>query len=92
MSEVKDTKALKLKENSKDVKKKDEKKKADKKKSRFNILQKLREMAAELKKVTWPSRKDLIRHSLVVIVFVVLVTAVIALYDLVLSSLIKLII
>ena len=49
-------------------------------------------MVAELKKVTWPSRKELIRHSIVVVVFVVLITAVIAVYDLALSSLIKLII
>ena len=61
-------------------------------KKKFNLAQKWRELVAELKKVTWPSKKDLFRHSLVVVIFVILVTAVIAVYDLALSSLIRLII
>ena len=95
MPEEKDKKTLKLKEDKKEVKKdgkKEVKKEGAKKRPKFNLIQKLREMVAELKKVTWPSRKELIRHSIVVVVFVVLITAVIAVYDLALSSLIKLII
>ena len=95
MPEEKDKKTLKLKEDKKEVKKdgkKEVKKEGAKKKPKFNLIQKLREMVAERKKVTWPSRKELIRHSIVVVVFVVLITAVIAVYDLALSSLIKLII
>lgn len=95
MPEEKDKKTLKLKEDKKEVKKdgkKEVKKEGAKKKPKFNLIQKLRERVAELKKVTWPSRKELIRHSIVVVVFVVLITAVIAVYDLALSSLIKLII
>ena len=95
MPEEKDKKTLKLKEDKKEVKKdgkKEVKKEGAKKKPKFNLIQTLREMVAELKKVTWPSRKELIRHSIVVVVFVVLITAVIAVYDLALSSLIKLII
>lgn len=95
MPEEKDKKTLKLKEDKKEVKKdgkKEVKKEGAKKRPKFNLIQKWREMVAELKKVTWPSRKELIRHSIVVVVFVVLITAVIAVYDLALSSLIKLII
>ena len=86
MSEKKDNKVVKKdqKDTKKDVKKNG--------KPRFNLMKKIREMVAELKKVTWPTRKDLIRHSTVVIVFVVLVTAIVALYDLALTSLMKLVI
>ena len=49
-------------------------------------------MWAELKKVTWPSRTDLIRQSTVVIVFVLILTVVVGLMDYVLSNLLRLII
>ena len=49
-------------------------------------------MKHELKKVTWPSRKDLIRQSTVVIVFVLILTVVVGLMDYVLSNLLRLII
>lgn len=64
MPEEKDKKTLKLKEDKKEVKKdgkKEVKKEGAKKKPKFNLIQKWREMVAELKKVTWPSRKELIR-------------------------------
>ncbi|MDR1735777.1 MAG: preprotein translocase subunit SecE [Oscillospiraceae bacterium] len=41
----------------------------------------LREMRSELKKVVWPSKKQLINNSLVVIVSVIFVGAVVALFD-----------
>ena len=56
------------------------------------IARSFREMFGELKKVTWPSRKDLIRQSTVVIVFVLILTVVVGLMDYVLSNLLRLII
>ena len=46
----------------------------------------------ELKKVTWPSKKDLIRQSTVVVVFVLILTVLVGLIDTGLSALLKLII
>ena len=47
---------------------------------------------AELKKVTWPSRKDLINNTLIVIAFMVSMAILIGLLDLGSSQLISLII
>jgi preprotein translocase subunit SecE len=41
----------------------------------------LRETKAELKKITWPSRKELIQHTEVVVTSIVLVGALLALAD-----------
>ena len=49
-------KKVSKKDDKKAVKKKDSGKKA-----KFSLIQKFRETIAELKKVTWPSRKDLVR-------------------------------
>ena len=46
-------------------------------------------MAAELKKVSWPSREDLMNYSLVVIVFVVVLALVVGLLDTASSFLVK---
>ena len=46
-------------------------------------------MAAELKKVTWPSRKELVNYSIVVIVFMVLMAVVVGLLDLGASQLVQ---
>ncbi|MDR2514767.1 MAG: preprotein translocase subunit SecE [Christensenellaceae bacterium] len=86
MSEQADKKAIKAKDD------KAKKPAVAAKKPRFDLVKKSRELFAELKKVTWPSRRDLIRHSIVVSVFVVAVTVVVALYDLVFSSLMRLLI
>lgn len=67
-------------------------KKSEKKKSKFNLIKTFRDMWAELKKVTWPSKKDLIRQSTVVIVFVLVLTVLVGLIDTGLSALLKLII
>lgn len=49
-------------------------------------------MAAELKKVSWPSRKDLINYSVLVIVFVVAMAVLIGLLDLGSSALVQLLV
>ena len=67
-------------------------KKSDSGKKRFNLVKTFKDMWAELKKVTWPSRKDLIRQSTVVIVFVLILTVVVGLMDYVMSNLLRLII
>ena len=46
-------------------------------------------MAAELKKVAWPSKKDLINYSIVVIVFVVALAIIVGLLDTGSSFLVK---
>lgn len=66
-------------------------KKSDKKR-KFNIVKTFRDMWAELKKVTWPSKKELIRQSVVVVVFVLILTIVVGLMDAGLSALLKLVI
>ncbi len=47
-------------------------------------------MTAELKKVAWPSREDLINYSLVVVAFVVVLAIVVGLLDTVSSGLVRL--
>jgi preprotein translocase subunit SecE len=41
----------------------------------------LKEMRDELRKVHWPSRQEVIHYSLVVLVFLVVVTTIVALVD-----------
>ncbi|MCU0283467.1 MAG: preprotein translocase subunit SecE [Candidatus Nanopelagicales bacterium] len=45
-------------------------------------------MVAELRKVIWPTRKELITYTWVVIVFVAVVTAIVGVYDLVFTRLV----
>jgi preprotein translocase subunit SecE len=42
----------------------------------------LRQMVAELRKVIWPTRKELLTYTWVVLVFVVIMAGLIALFDL----------
>jgi preprotein translocase subunit SecE len=49
-------------------------------------------MFAEIKKVTWPSRQDLINYSIVVVTFMVFMAVVIGVLDLASSSLISVLI
>ena len=49
-------------------------------------------MVSELKKVSWPSKKDLVNYSLVVIGFVVVLAVIVGLLDTASSSLVKLLI
>lgn len=53
------------------------------------ILQFLREVKVELKKVTWPSRKQTIGSTVVVIVLVIIVSLFLGIVDIGLSSLIR---
>jgi len=58
-----------------------------------NVLKKsiqfLREVKVELKKVTWPSRKQTIGSTLVVIILVMIISAFLGLVDMGLSSLVR---
>jgi len=56
------------------------------------VVNAFKNMAAELKKVSWPSKKDLVNYSLVVIGFVVVLAVIVGLLDTVSSSLVKLLI
>ena len=66
--------------------------KKSEKKRKFHPVKTFKEMWSELKKVTWPSKKDLIRQSTVVVVFVLILTVLVGLIDTGLSALLKLII
>ncbi len=55
------------------------------------ILQFLREVKVELKKVTWPSRKQTIGSTVVVIVLVIIISLFLGIVDIGLSSLIRVI-
>ena len=48
----------------------------------------LRQMVAELRKVIWPTRRELITYTWVVIVFVTVVTLIVGAYDLVFTKLV----
>ncbi len=41
----------------------------------------IREVIAELRKVIWPTRKELITYTWVVIIFVLIMAGIVALYD-----------
>jgi len=48
----------------------------------------LRQIVAELRKVIWPTRKELITYTWVVIVFVAIFTGIVAVYDFVFTKLV----
>ena len=52
-------------------------------------MQFLREVRVELKKVTWPSRKETLASTAVVIVIVIIISAFLGLVDMGLSNLIR---
>ncbi len=54
--------------------------------ARFTLF--LRQIVAELRKVIWPTRKELITYTWVVIVFVAIFTGIVAVYDLVFTRLV----
>lgn len=56
-----------------------------------NSIQFLREVRAELKKVAWPSRKQTVGSTVVVIALVVVISAFLGVVDVTLSSLIQLV-
>ena len=57
-----------------------------------NIAKPFKNMAHELKKVTWPTKDDLVKYSLIVILFMVFMGIVIGLLDMGSSALVKAII
>ena len=60
---------------------KDQKDQKSKKERRFHPIRFLKEVVAELKKVTWPTRKDLVSYTIAVIVFVILISVVVGVLD-----------
>ncbi len=60
---------------------KDQKDQKPKKERRFHPIRFLKEVVAELKKVTWPTRKDLVSYTIAVIVFVILISVVVGVLD-----------
>jgi len=63
---------------------------SDANEERGNIFQRAgrfyRQVVAELRKVVWPSRKQLTTYTAVVLVFVTFIIAVVSLFDLVLAK------
>ncbi len=57
----------------------------------FNFKTWLRELRSELKKVVWPTPKQVINNTLIVVAAVILVGAIVAVFDLVSSQLVRVI-
>ena len=54
----------------------------DRRPSLFSRLARfLREVVAELRKVIWPTRKELVTYTSVVLVFVVIMVSIVAVFD-----------
>ena len=56
------------------------------------IGRKFKEMYFELKKVTWPTKKDMINYSIVVLVFIVIMGVIIGVIDLGAGKLVELLV
>ena len=56
------------------------------------IGRKFKEMFFELKKVTWPKKKDMINYSIVVLVFIVIMGVIIGVIDLGAGKLVELLV
>ena len=56
------------------------------------IAKAFKNMFFELKKVTWPTKKEMINYSLVVFAFVIIMTVVIGVFDYAASALVDLIV
>lgn len=56
-------------------------------KKRRSPIKVVKDSVSEMKKVTWPSRKDWINHTVIVMVFCVIMMAVVGLIDTGLSAL-----
>ena len=66
--------------------------KKSEKKSKFHPVKTFKEMWSELKKVTWPTKKELINYSLVVFAFMLIMTVIIGVFDFAASALVNLIV
>ncbi|MEJ5186600.1 MAG: preprotein translocase subunit SecE [Candidatus Geothermincolales bacterium] len=62
------------------------------KRERVSVSQFLTEVRAEMKRVTWPTREEVLSYTLVVIITVLVVGGIVALADYVFTYLVKLII
>jgi preprotein translocase subunit SecE len=80
-------------DNEKNTLRQDNRKKevAKPKKKRFQPLRFFKEIISELKKVSWPSRQELIKRTGVVLAFVLLLTVIVGLMDSALSALFRLV-
>lgn len=58
----------------------------------LRIIRAFKDMFAELKKVTWPSKQELINYSVVVLVFMVFMGIVIGVFDGAAGQLVRLIV
>ncbi|MFO7295938.1 MAG: preprotein translocase subunit SecE [Caldicoprobacter sp.] len=63
--------------------------------ARKNIFSKIgryfRDVVSEMKKVSWPDRKELVKATIAALVFIVLFAIVVGIVDLILGQLLKLI-
>ncbi len=69
------------KEKEKQLKEQKKLAKQKNKKKRRGLIRYFKDMISELKKVTWPTKKDLVTYSLAVVVFILIVAAVTGLFD-----------
>lgn len=66
-------------------------KKPVKKKKQSRIVKYFRGVVSEVKKVTWPSRKELMNTTIVVVTFILIFSVIVGLIDLGLGALLNLI-
>ena len=76
----------KLLGSEKEAKLKAKKRQQKKQKKRRSIIKYFKEVFSELKKVTWPTFKDLMKHTSAVIVFILVVGVIIFGVDTILSQ------
>lgn len=69
-----------------------ERKKGEKKRFWTTVVQFLKDVRIEMKKVIWPSKEEVVNYTVVVLITVTVVTTFILVLDLVLSKLLALII
>ena len=65
--------------------------KKEKKSIRETVSRSFRDMRGEMKKVVWPTRKQAMNNTLVVLIFMVIMGIVIGVFDISLSALIALV-
>ena len=61
------------------------------KKQKKSLWRRIKDIVSELKKVTWPTKKDLITYSLAVLAFIVVLAIVIGVIDIGLGALLQLV-
>ena len=79
------------KEKEKQLKEQQKIAKAKNKKKRKSPVRFVKDIWNELKKVTWPTKKDLLNYTLAVIAFVVVMASVVGLFDFALGQLFNLV-